>query len=440
MVVKKLMSTPQISDFKSFSLNRELTRSLSINGYRQPTPIQQAVIGDILNGNDVIGCARTGSGKSLAFMLPMAQILMTPAERNVRGPRALILSPTRELAHQLHKKLKELLTFTSLRCELMSNASTIRDQEKYLKKPIDILVATPGRLVDHTNNGTVNYSRMEILVLDEADRMLDMGFRDELQTILDECPEERQNLLFSATLDHPDTLAMAKDMMQAPKEHIIDRVEQPLDTITEHFYRLKGIIQKFDLLHHLIEEKPSMKLIVFIASRAGVDQLAARLEEKGHTVIALHGKMTKSARETAMLKYKSLANGVLVTTDLGARGLDVLDVTHVINFDLPTKPEDYVHRIGRTGRIDNQGIAISFISQGKDRQSLEAIKEYLNRDIRVENDPLAPKPSPWKKHNKRNHNDRKKPAGKRPTPKKKPAKASNFTGGDDGFAPPKRKK
>lgn len=420
------MTATDIANFKDYKFDRSLTRALSINGFRSPTPIQEAVISDVLAGKDVIGCARTGSGKSLAFMLPVTQRLLTPAERNVRGPRCLIMSPTRELAHQLHKKLGELLTFTNLRCELMSNASDLKDQEKYLKKPIDFLIATPGRLIDHTKNGTVNYSRLEVLILDEADRMLDMGFRDDLNFIIEQCPEARQTLLFSATLDHPDTLNVARSVMSAPVEHIIDTVDQPLDNIQEHFYRLKGIIQKFDLLTHLIKEQSKLKNIVFITSRAAVEQLSARLNEQGLEVVSLHGKMAKTARDEAMLKFKSLAQGTLVTTDLGARGLDVLDVTRVINFDMPTKPEDYVHRIGRTGRLERKGTAVSFVSTGKDTESLNAIKEYLGRPIHLENDPLAPK-----KQGKSFNKNGKKPAK---------AKRGNFNGNADGLAPLKRKK
>ncbi len=420
------MTTNETANFKNFPLNRELTRALSVNGYRSPTPIQEAVIGDIIEGHDVIGCARTGSGKSLAFMLPVAQRLLTPAERNVRGPRVLILSPTRELAHQLYKKAKELLTFTSLRCELMTNASSYKDQEKFLKKPIDILVATPGRLIDHSQNGKVNYSRLEVLILDEADRMLDMGFRDDIEYLIEQCPESKQTLLFSATLDHPETLTIARSVMSAPKEHIVDRVDQPLENIKEHFYRLKGIIQKFDLLSHLIKTQPTSKSIVFITSRAAVDQLSTRLEALSLPVVSLHGKMAKSERNDAMLKFKSMANGTLVTTDLGARGLDVLDVTRVINFDMPTKPEDYVHRIGRTGRLERKGTAISFASVGKDTESLEAIKAYLGRHIFLENDPLAPI------KNKNTKKPFKKPAVKKP-------KRGNFKGSEDGLSPFKKK-
>ncbi|MFC3149536.1 DEAD/DEAH box helicase [Litoribrevibacter euphylliae] len=422
------MTVPEIANFKEYDLDRSLTRALSINGFRSPTPIQEAVIGDILAGKDVIGCARTGSGKSLAFMLPVTQLLLKPAERDVRGPRCIIMSPTRELAHQLHKKLKELLTFTNLRCELMSNASDLKEQEKYLKKPVDFLIATPGRLIDHTQNGTVNYSRLEVLILDEADRMLDMGFRDDLNYIIEQCPEDRQTLLFSATLDHPDTLDVARSVMSAPIEHIIDTVDQPLDNIQEHFYRLKGIIQKFDLLTHLIKEQPKLKNIVFITSRAAVEQLSARLTEQGLEVVSLHGKMAKTARDEAMLKFKSLAQGTLVTTDLGARGLDVLDVTRVINFDMPTKPEDYVHRIGRTGRLERKGTAISFVSSGKDTEALNAIRDYLDRYIPLDNDPLAPVQKG--KPNNRNHS--KKPPSK--------PKRGNFKGNADGMAPLKRKK
>jgi superfamily II DNA/RNA helicase len=421
------MTLPETSSFKSFPLNRELTRALSVNSYRSPTAIQQAVIGDILSGKDVIGCARTGSGKSLAFMLPVAQRLLTPAERNVRGPRCIIMSPTRELAHQLFKKLKELLTFSNLRCELMTSASDLKDQEKYLKKPVDFMIATPGRLIDHTQNGTVNYNRLETLILDEADRMLDMGFRDDLNYIIDQCPKERQTLLFSATLDHPETLEIARTVMTAPIEHIVDTVDKPLDNIKEHFYRLKGIIQKFDLLTHLIKTQPSLKSIVFITSRAAVEQLSARLNEQDLEVVSLHGKMTKTARDEAMLKFKSLASGTLVTTDLGARGLDVLDVNRVINFDMPTKPEDYVHRIGRTGRLERKGTAISFVSTGKDTESLNAIREYLGRKIFLENDPTAPV-----KKQKNHYRKSKTPAAK--------AKRGNFKGNTDGLAPFKKKK
>jgi len=420
------MTTSETANFKEYQLNRELTRALSINGFRNPTPIQEAVIGDILNGKDVIGCARTGSGKSLAFMLPVAQRLLTPAERNVRGPRCIIMSPTRELAHQLFKKLKELLTFTNLRCELMTSASDLKDQEKFLKKPVDFMIATPGRLIDHTQNGTVNYNRLEVLILDEADRMLDMGFRDDLNYIIDQCPTERQTLLFSATLDHPETLDIARTVMTAPVEHIVDTVDQPLDNIKEHFYRLKGIIQKFDLLTHLIKTQDNLKNIVFITSRAAVEQLTARLNEQGIEVVSLHGKMSKTARDDAMLKFKSLAKGTLVTTDLGARGLDVLDVNRVINFDMPTKPEDYVHRIGRTGRLERKGVAVSFVSTGKDTESLDAIRSYLGRTIHVENDPTAPTKS------KKPYRGKGKPAPK--------AKRGNFKGNADGSAPFTRKK
>jgi len=253
-----------------------------------------------------------------------------------------------------------------------------------------------------------------------------MGFRDDLNYIIDQCPTERQTLLFSATLDHPETLDIARTVMSGPVEHIVDTVDQPLDNIKEHFYRLKGIIQKFDLLTHLIKTQENLKNIVFITSRAAVEQLAARLNEQGIEVVSLHGKMSKIARDDAMLKFKSLAKGTLVTTDLGARGLDVLDVNRVINFDMPTKPEDYVHRIGRTGRLERKGVAVSFVSSGKDTESLNAIRSYLDRTIHVENDPTAPTKS------KKPYRGKGKPAPK--------AKRGNFKGNTDGLAPFTRKK
>ncbi|MEK8089855.1 DEAD/DEAH box helicase [Thermithiobacillus plumbiphilus] len=345
--------------FAELNLCQPLMQALAASGYDQPTEIQRQAIPAALSGQDVMASAQTGTGKTAAFVLPALQRLQTPAAVSGRGPRVLILTPTRELAQQIQEAIRRYARFTPLRAGVIVGGAPYPAQEQMLARPLDLLVATPGRLIDHMQRNRVDFSRMELLVLDEADRMLDMGFVDDVERIAAAAPASRQTLLFSATLEGGPA-RLASRMLKDPVRIQVAGVREKHDNIEQRLLLADGVEHKRRLLEHLLQQDELTQAIVFTATKAAADQLAENLAGQGHASAALHGDMRQSARTRTVQRMRRGQVRVLVATDVAARGLDIQGLSHVINFDLPMVAEDYVHRIGRTGRGGASGVAISF--------------------------------------------------------------------------------
>jgi len=365
--------------FNELALHESILKAIADAGYTTPTPIQAQAIPEALAGHDLVASAQTGTGKTAAFVLPTLQRLSTPAAVHGRGPRVLVLTPTRELAQQVTDAAMKYGRHMRFRMGSIVGGVSYGPQLKLLSQPLDILVATPGRLLDHMESGRIDYSRLEVLVLDEADRMLDMGFVHAVTKIAAATPANRQTLLFSATLEG-DVAKLTSRMMKNPKRIQIASVQERHENIEQRLHHVDGGEHKHSLLAHLLDDNGVDKAIVFTATKRGADRLAKRLHAQGHPAAPLHGNMNQNQRNRAI---QSLRNGrvrLLVATDVAARGLDVNGITHVFNFDLPKNAEDYVHRIGRTGRAGAKGIAISFAGP-EDRHLLRDIERYTKRSI-----------------------------------------------------------
>ena len=355
--------------FDQLGLKAELLRAVGEQGYTQPTPIQAKAIPVILAGNDVMASAQTGTGKTAAFTLPLLQKL-----DRANGPsrlRALILTPTRELAAQVHENLRAYGRHMNLRSLEVFGGVNINPQINRLARGIDILIATPGRLMDHMERGTVRLDQIDILVLDEADRMLDMGFRPAIDRIVRKLPKQRQTLLFSATFSR-DITALAQQYLINP-----ERIETAPPNSTVEAIDQKAIQvdqgKKRELLSWMIGSKNWQQVLVFTRTKHGANRLARQLESDGLPAAAIHGNKSQGARTRALSDFKNQRLRVLVATDIAARGLDIDQLPHVVNFEIPNVPEDYVHRIGRTGRAGREGLAVSLVS---------AMEHGLFEDIR----------------------------------------------------------
>ncbi len=323
-----------------------------------PTPIQAAAIPPVIAGQDLLATAETGTGKTAAFMLPALHRLATALKPRQRGPRILVLTPTRELAAQITKAARQYGKFLHLNTIEIVGGMPYRQQLQLLARPLDIVVATPGRLIDHLERRRIDLSEVELLILDEADRMLDMGFIEPVELISAACPSTRQTLLFSATLNRGVAKVAAK-LLRDPSRIEIARAMSAAD-IEQRLHHVDDVSHKHRLLHHFAASPELAKGIVFAATKRDVDALARELANAGFATAGLHGDMDQRERNRTLDRLRSGAVRLLVATDVAGRGLDVRDVTHVINFDLPHSAEDYVHRIGRTGRAGKSGIAISF--------------------------------------------------------------------------------
>lgn len=382
--------------FAQFNLDAVIQRAITALGYTQPTEIQQRAIPLIAEGRDVMASAQTGTGKTAAFVLPILQRLLTPSTRGGVGPRVLVLSPTRELAQQITDAVSELSRHMRVTSGAILGGVAYRQQEMLLRKPLDILVATPGRLMDHMGKGRVDFSRMELLVLDEADRMLDMGFVDDVEMIAKSTPTERQTLLFSATLEG-EVLRVAQRLLKDPVRVQVSTIQQRHDSIEQHVHQADGIDHKHNLLAHLLGVKEMTQAIVFTATKRGADQLADHLNEIGHRAAPLHGDMKQAQRIRTVDRVKRGNVKVLVATDVAARGLDIKGISHVVNFDLPNSPEDYVHRIGRTGRGGASGKAHSLVGP-QEWGNLKRIERMLGlnfeRTVIAGLEPKRPEPRP----------------------------------------------
>lgn len=366
--------------FQNLLLHSRVLKALEQIGYETPTQIQQKAIPKIVQGFDVRASAQTGTGKTAAFLLPLLSRLAEPSKKEGKGPRALILAPTRELAIQIEQQvIKYSKAFSKMRCVCAIGGVAYRIQMRKLNRPYEILIATPGRLLDYLSEGKIKLSKVECLILDEADRMLDMGFEKPVRQIVESCPNERQTLLFSATLKGP-VLKLSEAFMTKPMEIVVNPEKQAHTHITQELYFADSINHKNQMLFRILDDPERGDVVVFTATKRHADHLARELRDMEYQVAALHGDMTQSRRTRTLKKLKEGKVDITVATDVAARGLDIDTITHVINFDLPQSPEDYVHRIGRTGRAGRSGLAISFVSN-KDRGMLSRIEKYTGHSI-----------------------------------------------------------
>ncbi|MEO6519760.1 MAG: DEAD/DEAH box helicase [Pseudoxanthomonas sp.] len=373
--------------FENLGLSPFLLRALKEQGYDTPTPIQTQAIPLALAGHDLMAGAQTGTGKTAAFGLPLLQHLgpSPQAVNGVRKPRALILAPTRELAVQVHDSLRDYSKYLRIPSTTIYGGAGMGPQQDALRRGVDLIVATPGRLIDHMDRRNVDLSGIEILVLDEADRMLDMGFLPAIQRILAKLPKQnRQTLLFSATfVDSIKKLAM--EFMHEPKQIQVTPSNTVVDTISHRVHPVDGT-RKRELLLHILAADSRKQTLVFGRTKHGCDKLTKYLEQSGIKAAAIHGNKSQGARLRALKDFKAGRINVLVATDIAARGIDIDQLPMVINFDLPMVAEDYVHRIGRTGRNGSQGEAISLVAQDE-AKLLRAITRMLKRDVEIRDVP-----------------------------------------------------
>lgn len=365
--------------FAALDLHPAILHALEEAGYANPTPIQAQAIPEVLAGHDLMASAQTGTGKTAAFTLPALNLLATPHPVRSRGPRILVLTPTRELASQVNEAARKYGKFLRARTVSIVGGMPYPLQNKLLSQPLDILVATPGRLLDHMERGRIDMSRLQMLILDEADRMLDMGFMPDVEKICNALPAERQTLLFSATLDGVIG-NIATRMLKNPKTIQVAAQKEKHANIEQRLHFVDDMNHKNKLLEHLLIHPEVNQAIVFTSTKRHADLLAEDLYAAGHKTAALHGDMTQGARNRTLTKLRHGDVKVLVATDVAARGIDVHGITHVINYDLPKFAEDYVHRIGRTGRAGNMGIAVSFASHA-DRYQVRKIEQFTGQRI-----------------------------------------------------------
>jgi ATP-dependent RNA helicase RhlE len=383
--------------FEDLRLIEPLLRAVRTAGYCTPTPIQSQAIPHVLAGRDVLGCAQTGTGKTAAFALPILQRLsahtmdhpapITRFRSRPRGStapfariRALVLSPTRELAQQIHDSFQTYGQYTGVRQTVIYGGVNQNPQARALQAGVDVLVATPGRLLDLMEQRLVSLGGIEILVLDEADRMLDMGFLPDIRRILAQVPRQRQTLLFAATMPAP-IRQLAQDILRDPVAVQVARVSSPAPTVAHWVYHVEPL-DKPALLTRLLGRTPRARALVFTRTKHGADKLTRRLLQSGIRAAALHGNKSQGARTRALAEFRSAHTPVLVATDLAARGLDVDDIAQVFNYDLTPDPETYVHRIGRTGRAGASGTAVSFCSS-QERANLRGIERLLRQALQT---------------------------------------------------------
>ena len=372
--------------FDDLGLSPALLRAVTAAGYTTPTPIQEQAIPHVLAGRDVLGCAQTGTGKTATFALPILHRLThegNPARGNGRRIRALVLSPTRELASQICESFQTYGRHTALRYQVIFGGVGQNPQVRALRHGVDVVIATPGRLLDLMNQGFVDLRSVETFVLDEADRMLDMGFLPDLRRIIAKLPEQRQTVFFSATMPGPIE-ELSRAILRNPTQVRVAPVKSTSELIEQSvcFVAKK---QKPDLLTDLLRKSPVTRALVFTRTKRGADRVALHLNKAGISADAIHGNKSQTARQRSLARFKSKRPPVLVATDLAARGIDVDSVSHVFNFDLPNEAETYVHRIGRTGRAGATGVAVAFCDYDE-RPYLKAIERLMRRALRVDSE------------------------------------------------------
>jgi superfamily II DNA/RNA helicase len=368
--------------FADFGLAPEIERALSDQGYVHPTPIQAKAIPIVLQGRDVMGAAQTGTGKTASFSLPIIQLLLPHANTSMsparHAVRALVLTPTRELAIQVAENVKAYAQHTPLRSTVVFGGMDMRPQTEILRRGVEIVIATPGRLLDHVEQKNISLGQVQMLVMDEADRMLDMGFLPDLQRIINLLPKKRQNLMFSATFS-PEIKKLASSFLTDPLTIEVARSNATNTAITQVLYKVEEA-QKADVVQHLIRSRALKQVLVFSNTKIGASRLSRTLEAAGVKALAIHGDKTQQERIAALDAFKNGTIDVLVATDVAARGLDITDLPCVINYDLPYNAEDYVHRIGRTGRAGATGDALSVYTE-KDERLLADIEKLIKQTI-----------------------------------------------------------
>ena len=366
--------------FNQLGLSAELLRAVDEKGYTEATPIQQQAIPHILKGHDLLAGAQTGTGKTAGFALPLLQRLQH-GKVNRRRVRALVLTPTRELAAQVGQSVRDYGAYLPFRTAVIFGGVSINTQKDQLRKGVDVVVATPGRLLDHMQQGTIDLSAVEVLVLDEADRMLDMGFIRDIKKVIQVLPKERQNLLFSATFSD-DIRNLAARTLNSPAEIQVAQKNSTADNVSQLVYPVDKN-RKRELLSHRIGKENWQQVLVFTRTKHGANRLAKQLDADGISATAIHGNKSQGARTRALADFKNGKVRVLVATDIAARGLDIQRLPHVVNYELPHVAEDYVHRIGRTARAGNNGHAISLVCVDENRL-LQDIEKLLGRKIEKE--------------------------------------------------------
>ena len=365
--------------FADLNLDKNILSAVRCEGYESPTPIQAQAIPFALEGRDIMASAQTGSGKTAAFLLPTLQRLTKRSEKPGKGPRALVLTPTRELAAQVEKNaLAYAKNMRWFRTVSIVGGASFGYQTRALSKPVDLIVATPGRLMDLMQSGKVDFARLEVLILDEADRMLDMGFIDDIETIVEATPTDRQTLLFSATWDGA-VGKLARKLTKNPEIIEVERVDDQ-GKIEEQLLYCDDMRHKNRLLDHILRDANIDQCVIFTSTKAMTEVIADDLYEKGFAANCLHGDMPQGWRNRTLMDLRKGRCKILVATDVAARGIDVPTITHVINYDLPKQAEDYVHRIGRTGRAGRTGIAITF-AEVNEYVKVHKIEKYIGRKL-----------------------------------------------------------
>lgn len=365
-------NTQEITSFEDLHLDRKILAALKDMGFEEPSPIQKGAIPLALEGEDLIGQAQTGTGKTAAFGIPIIQKI-NEKDRHIQ---ALVMSPTRELCIQVADEISKIGRTKRVRVLPVYGGQPIERQIRSLKRGIQVVIGTPGRLLDHIRRGTIDLEYVNFLVLDEADEMLDMGFVDDMENIIKNVPPERQTMLFSATMPRP-ILSISKKYMRAPKMVAIHKEVVTVPTIDQYYYETRD---KVDGLCRILDTTDDCKMIIFCRTKKGVDELVIALATRGYEAEGLHGDLSQNQRDRVMKKFRSGQVDILVATDVAARGLDIDNITHVVNFDVPSDSESYVHRIGRTGRAGNSGVALTFITPREFRQ-LKLIERSIKTKI-----------------------------------------------------------
>ncbi len=407
--------------FDSLGLGPEILQAVKDTGYGDPTPIQSAAIPIVLEGRDVVGIAQTGTGKTAAFTLPMLELLLRRQDgRDRRRIRVLILSPTRELVVQIEENVRTYAKYLSLKAATVYGGVGDKPQKTALREGVEVVIATPGRLMDLMGQGCADFSGCEFFVLDEADRMLDMGFLPNVRKIVSSLPKKRQTLLFSATLSK-EIEKLTREFQHAPQLLEIGKRSNPADTVEQFLYEVPKA-QKIGLLKHLLGDNELYSVLVFTRTKYGADRVAKQLGKSGVSTSAIHSNRTQNQRTRALNDFKDGKTRVLVATDIAARGIDVEGITHVVNLDFPPTPEDYIHRIGRTGRAKSEGVAISFITE-EDRNALRTLERFMKKSIiRRRSKGFVINPEPFVKAEQRHGSDRVKRTEK---PKRRPLKKAS---------------
>lgn len=365
---------PQDTAFSKLGLNDAIAFAVAEMGYQEPTPIQAQAVPVVLAGKDVIGSAQTGTGKTAAFALPIIHRLGSHQKKT----RVLVLEPTRELALQVEEAIQTYAKHTDLTVTILYGGVGYGKQREDLARGVDVIAATPGRLLDHLEQGTASLADVEMLVLDEVDRMLDMGFLPDVRRIIERCPKARQTLFFSATMP-PELAQLTSWALRDPVEIKIGRSQSAAATVSHAFYPVVAT-QKFDLLLELLRRTDFKSVIIFTRTKMGADRIAHRLQKESHTVGVIHSDRSQRERVEALQGFKAGTFEVLVATDIAARGLDIAGVSHVVNYDVPENAEDYVHRIGRTGRAQSTGDAYTLVTE-EDVRDARSIERFIGASI-----------------------------------------------------------